>query len=103
VSVVRFRPWAPSKHLGRLANCFCLYADAFVRFVRCNRFASKSPKKFFLAADGVDPRGYIDRPPGVPAPPLGIRVKCSPKKERYLESKMSVLGLIFPELQFKKR
>jgi hypothetical protein len=62
VSVVRFRPWAPAKHLGRLANCFCLYADASVRFVRCNRFASKSPGKNFVEGHLALPPGYMDRP-----------------------------------------
>jgi hypothetical protein len=41
VLVVRFRPWAPTKHLDGLANCFWFCADAYVRFARCNRFAPK--------------------------------------------------------------
>src|SRR5262245_17987082 len=62
VSVVRFGPWAPTKHLGRLSNCFCRRADAFVRFARCNRFA---PKKFsyLRGRTSTPPGGYMDRPP----------------------------------------
>jgi hypothetical protein len=89
VSVVRFRPWAPTNHLGRLANCFWLCADAFVRFARCNRFASNSPKNFFWPPRVSAPRGIWTDPQGC-RPRSRYPAQMQPKKtQRYLESKMS--------------